>query len=587
MKKISEKKVISIIIFVTVLLLGVIGYIALSGKKPTVDYAYAAAQKGTLTNVIKTTGNVKAAQELSLSFERSAKVKSVNVKVGDSVTAGQTLIELDGSDVSADATQAAASVSVAQSQLQQLEAGLDLQRIKKTEMLKGARPEEVQLAQTKRDTAAQSLEDAKASYDNATTKATADRMVLVNSIGDMLQSASATADDVLSRQTLGMFVNDGTQNTDPKLAINAALDSSVKYRAQDQRRIASIAANTLKALQTQLVANNSNGDQIAGQAADQLGIVRDYLNSLNDALNASVTSTDLPQSKVDGFKASVTASLGSVNAAITSLNAYRKSVVSMDAANTSVIKAAQSKVDDAQNALTLADNSLTLEKAGATAEQLASQDAAIAQAQAAVSMQKGQIVSVSAAAQKAADQLAKTVVKAPVDGIITKLDLDAGESVVAGTPAVGEMSNSKFQIEGFVPETGVFSIKVGSEAEVTLDSIGSGKTYAAKVVIIDPAATVTNGVSTYKVTLELEGEDETVKSGLTANVRILAEEEKDVLIIPETSVIKSGDERFVIIKGSGEKRKITLGNIVQDGKVGVTSGLSEGEQVADFAGNNK
>jgi len=587
MKKISEKKLIAIILGVMILLVGVVGWLIMSGIKPAVNYAYASVKKGTLTDVVKTTGEIKAAQELNLSFERSGNVKNVAVKVGDGVKAGQVLIELDNTDVSADASQASAAVSMAQSQLLQLQAALNLQKIKKTEMLKGARPEEIQLVQTKRDSANQSLQDAQTNLNNVTNKAAADRSALVKSLNDSLQGASAVATDVVNRQTNDMFVVDGTQNTDPKLVLNTALDSSAKGKVESQRINAAKAVDALKSLPGQLSPDYSNYDQTAGQAIDQLSVIRDYLNSLNSALGVSVITVDIPQTSINTFKGSVSTSLSGINGSITGMNSYRTSLVSLDAANENAIKSAQSKVDDAKNALTLADNQLTLEKAGATEEELSAQDALISQAQAAVDMQRGQIVSAQANADKMNNQVEKTIIKSPVDGTVTKLDLDAGEAITAGSFAAGVISNAKFQIEGYVPETDIAGIKIGSTAEVTLDSVGDGKPYGAKVVLIDPAATITNGTPAYKVKLEFDQEDTAIKSGLTANLRIMTDEEKDVLIIPETALIKEGEDRFVIVKNGtsdGEKRKVSLGKVVQDGSVGVLSGLSEGDQVADFAG---
>lgn len=589
MKKISEKKLIAIILIVVIVLAGVVGWLIMSGKKPAMNYAFVSAKKGILTNVVKTTGQIKAAQEINMTFERGGTVKNVGVKVGDSVKADQILVELDSSEAGADASQAQAAVGMAKSQLAQLQAALDLQRIKKQQMLSGERPEQIQLAQTKHDSASQSLQNAQVNLTNVTNKADADRSSLVGSISDLLESASSTAADVVNRQTSGMFNSGSSAN--PTLVFPTQLNSTVEYRAEQQRINANRAVAQLDSLTTQVSSDYSNSDQLAGQAVDQLAIIRDYLNSLNDALNNTIVTSDMPQTRIDGFKGSVSSSLSGVNGSIAALNNYRKSVISLDAANQSLIKAAQAQVDNAQNALTLADNQLTLEKSGATREDLAAQDALIAQAQAAVNMQEGQITVAQASADKASSEFAKMTIKSPVDGVVTKLDLQPGEAVTVGSPAAGVISNAKFQIEGYVPETDIAGIKIGSGAQVTLDSVGDGKPYSARVVIIDPAATVMNGVSAYKVTLEFDQENDVIKPGLTANLRIMTDEiQNDVMIIPETALIKSGDDRFVIVNNGtseGQRRQVIVTNFKEDGNIGVLSGLKEGEQVADFASIGK
>jgi multidrug efflux pump subunit AcrA (membrane-fusion protein) len=174
--------------------------------------------------------------------------------------------------------------------------------------------------------------------------------------------------------------------------------------------------------------------------------------------------------------------------------------------------------------------------------------------------------------------------------VITKFDTKIGEEVNMNIPIVGMMTTSKFQIEVYVPETLVPNIKIGNDAVVTLDAY-ENQNFEAKIVQVDPASTTSDGgVPSYKVVLEFAIEGDRIKSGMTASVKILAQKENNVIIIPEDSVIRDGYDNYVIVyNGSpqGEKRKIELSHIVQNGMVGVVSGLSEKDKIADFLNNTK
>jgi HlyD family secretion protein len=145
------------------------------------------------------------------------------------------------------------------------------------------------------------------------------------------------------------------------------------------------------------------------------------------------------------------------------------------------------------------------------------------------------------------------------------------------------MSDVKFEIEANIPEADIAKIKISNPAKITLDAYGSNVFFEAKVVKIDPAETIIEGVATYKTTLQFSGNDERVKSGMTANIDILTAKAENVIAIPQRAVAQkeNGDKIVKILKDDGvvEERKVTTGLKGSDGNIEITEGIQEGEKI--------
>ncbi len=232
--------------------------------------------------------------------------------------------------------------------------------------------------------------------------------------------------------------------------------------------------------------------------------------------------------------------------------------------------------DAAQSAVNSAQASLALMQTPPRPEDVASASA--------------QVQTASAVLQTAQNAYGKTSLVAPIDGIITLVNVKVGQTVAGSTIAQGPsaikmISDQKLQITAYVSEADLGKLKVGDSAKTTLDAYGNGTNFDATVVSIDPGATVTNGVSTYKVTLQFNNNDDRIKTGMNANVSIIDQTDRNALVIPSTAIIKKNNQTFVLADAGNGKIVQTqvqtgitgLGNIVE-----ILSGLTEGQNVAYF-----
>jgi len=172
--------------------------------------------------------------------------------------------------------------------------------------------------------------------------------------------------------------------------------------------------------------------------------------------------------------------------------------------------------------------------------------------------------------------------RAPFDGVVTRLDIKNGEQAIAGQATISMINSGLFQIESFVPEINIANLTVGNPAEATLDAYGSGVKFSANIVSIDPAETIRDGVSTYKVKLQFLAEDTRIKSGMTANLLITALKKPNVLAVPAKAIITNQMQKFVkVIGGNGQiiEQDVTLGKEGALGSTEILSGLKPGDNI--------
>jgi len=117
--------------------IGVIGVLVLGGgywgyKHFTAKPAVASnvtekAKMGNVSKVITATGTVNFPHAIPLAFQQAGKIVELNVKVGDSVKAGQVLAKTDGTKLGTAVLQARANLMSAQAKLQTLQDGFNAQ----------------------------------------------------------------------------------------------------------------------------------------------------------------------------------------------------------------------------------------------------------------------------------------------------------------------------------------------------------------------------------------------------------------------------------------------------------------------------
>jgi len=193
---------------------------------------------------------------------------------------------------------------------------------------------------------------------------------------------------------------------------------------------------------------------------------------------------------------------------------------------------------------------------------------------------QAQIEAAQASVDAIKTQISKTVIRALFNGQVDKDNAVVGQIVSPNVP-VATISNNNLEIDTYISEIDLSGVKVGSEANITLDAFGNDVVFPATIVSIDSAPSIVNGLSVYGARLKFKNFDNRVKPGMTANITVISDTHSNVLIIPKSAVIEKNNQYFVIVdKGNSQKetREVTAG--LHDNKnIEITSGLKSGEKV--------
>jgi len=236
---------------------------------------------------------------------------------------------------------------------------------------------------------------------------------------------------------------------------------------------------------------------------------------------------------------------------------------------------AMSSVRNTENQLTVARREMerteTLVKAGALAARdldVARQNVTAAEAQLADA--KSRLASVDR-------QLADTVLRAPIDGLLAKKPVNTGDVVSVGAELFTIIDPSSMRLEASVPSDDLSFLRIGARVDFTVR--GYEKPFEGRITMIAPQADpVTRQVPIYVSIPNVGGR---LVAGLFAEGRVVSQSAEG-LVVPINAVNTTGPTPWVlrVTNDKTERVEVMLG--LRDPRTEqmlVTSGVSEGDTV--------
>jgi HlyD family secretion protein len=242
------------------------------------------------------------------------------------------------------------------------------------------------------------------------------------------------------------------------------------------------------------------------------------------------------------------------------------------------------ELDNAQSAADTAREQLQLVQANAGVA-----NAQVANAQALAGQRR-------AALNQARIELERTVIRSPVDGVVISRNVDVGQTVAASfqAPVLFSIARDlrRMEVNVAVDEADVGRVQTGQKMRFTVDAF-PGERFMAQVTQIRKAPQSNNNVVTYSVMATLDNPDLKLLPGMTASARILTEERKDVLILPNEAL------RFRPVQADGTPIKLEVRGreegpgipgrvwVLKDGQpapVSVRLGVSDGKNTEMLKG---
>ncbi len=414
-----------------------------------------------------------AAREVEVAAEVGGAVKEVAVEEGDRVKEGDVLFRLDDELLRAQRAQAEAGLRLAQARLDEVKAG--------------ARSEEVVGAQA-------ALEAAKAQLAKAQQGARPEEVASGQAAVDAARAGVRTAGGGLAAAQAAL---------QKALAGATAEDIAIAERLVEQ------AKNTLWGAQSQR-------DGICGS----VGVAT-------------------RQSDCDGAKAGVQSATEAVRIAELQLQQVRGGARPEDiAAAKAQVEQGQGQLSATEAQLRQAEAGLAQLKNGASAEDIAIAKAGVDRARAAYDMvtagaraetmeaARAQLDAAQAALKLVDVQLGKTVIHAPLSGVVLTRNIEPGEIAVPSSTVIVIGRLDEVELTVYVPEDVYGQVQVSQRVEVSVDSFALERFAGSVVRIADKAEFTPRNVQTvegrrstvYGVKIRVLNPELKLKAGMPADV---------------------------------------------------------------------
>lgn len=478
---IKENKIKSAIVIIIVLAVGYYLYKLLFPTPIITRYVLGNVQKSTVISTVSGTGQISSGASIDVKPKVSGDILSVNVKNGQYVSAGQSIVVLDN-------TSALKNVRDAQIRLDQ--AKLALQRMKGGAVDTG----EV------RSTTQKASDALLKSYD--------DGFNTVASTFIDLPAAMTGLHDVLLNSDFGMgqqpniaFYFDQLKVSNSENADKAKLfsdDANKKYteaRAMYDRVF-------LEYKNTNRNSSNSDVERLINDTYDTDKAIAEAIKSSQNLIRLYQDTFTLANMKIESKS----------NTHLTSLNTYtgmtNGHLVDLLAAKDNILSNKESIVT---SSFDLTDQEISIKQA-------------------------------ENALQDARDTLANYVIRAPIDGIVGKLSAVRGDT--ASSTSLATIITTKKIAQISLNEVDVAKIKVGDKVTLTFDAIPD-LTVVGLISDIDSIGTVSSGVVNYNIKISFDSSNDSIKEGMSVSAAIITKIAADVVVVPNSALKTKNGNSFV------------------------------------------
>jgi len=182
----------------------------------------------------------------------------------------------------------------------------------------------------------------------------------------------------------------------------------------------------------------------------------------------------------------------------------------------------------------------------------------------------------------ARQQLADTVLYAPIDGVIRARTANVGQYVAAGAPIATVVQMSPLRLRTEVPERESVNIKIGMPVRLTVE--GTNGEHQGKVARLSPSFDETN--RTLMVETEVANPNAAIRPGAFARAEIVTSSSQRAIMVPAAAVVTFAgiDRVFTIANDTASEKRIKTGRRTAAG-IEILDGIAAGDYVVINPGN--
>ena len=482
---------------------------------------YAEATSGDIYLSITSSGAIESSNVKNITSEVSAKVKSVNVKVGDKVSKGDVLFELDSSDLDAQIRNKQKSITSYNKQITNYE--------------KSIKNYNENISEYNDDITNLNVYADKSGYVQN----------LKSDVGDSISKNSVLFNIIVDDN----YVLKANFNYFEKSPINVG--DSVTMLVVDSFATLEGTVSKVSDLKTQ--------SEFGGQL-EEVEIILDNPGYTLEGVNV--------------FQISVLTQNG-----VTIISDNQKAIEAAESKSFKVESSGTIKELLVSNGsyVNAGDLVAVLENSDLS-DKIADTNDSIKDVYSSISEVKSNISDVYSDIKDLKEDYSFYTITSPIDGIITSVSVNDGDYVRSESTIAKVVNTDVLRFEISVDELDILKLNIGQEAKITIDAITETETnpIIGSVTEIGLEGTNMNSVTSYPVVITFEGRED-IKMGMNCSVEIIVDKAENVITIPVEAVNSRKGKYFVTLE-DGTQKEVEIGLYDED-SIEIKSGLSVGDKV--------
>ena len=181
----------------------------------------------------------------------------------------------------------------------------------------------------------------------------------------------------------------------------------------------------------------------------------------------------------------------------------------------------------------------------------------------------------------ARQQLADTILYAPMTGVVQEKRASTGEYLAAGAPVVDIVQIDPLRLRVDVPERESHKIHTGQSVRVTLE--GDPDAYLGTVKRLSPSISQQNRVLSVEADVRNNGH---LKPGAFVKAEIVTDQASSAATVPPSAIVTfAGIEKVITIEGGKAVEKVVMTGRRGEDWVEIKSGINVGQKVIVNPGN--
>jgi len=171
----------------------------------------------------------------------------------------------------------------------------------------------------------------------------------------------------------------------------------------------------------------------------------------------------------------------------------------------------------------------------------------------------------------------RCTIKAPISGVVRRLDAKIGLYLGIGDPIGNILQIDKVKAVIGIPESDVTAVRNLPAVDLTIQALDDLQV-VGKNHFVSPAPET--AARLYRMELEIENPDHLILPGMFVRANIVKQSRDNALSIPFYSIISRNDEQYIFIENDGvvKKQPVETG-IMEQWMVEITSGLKSGDRI--------